>query len=189
MNAQARTPRLTQLIALTLALGGSAAMAQSAGHSYFDFKLGQSSFDTNCGNFYRCDNSDTSFGITYGQDIDRHLGVEFGYTDYGSATRGGGDLKASAANASLVARLPLNQLSLFGKVGLAYGWTDSRPANFSDVSAGKDSGFGPQIGLGVAVDLNKTTAVVLQWEQSQLPFAGESSRAVDNTSVGLRLKF
>lgn len=177
------------LAAATLSAISLGASAQTYGPGYFDFKLGSSDFSNQTGNIYRSDSSDTSFGITFGQDLNPNAAVEFSYTDFGSAVRGGGDLKASAASASYVAKLPVDRITFFGKVGLAYGWTDSRPARFSDVPSGSDSGFGPHLGLGASFDINKQLAIVGQWEQTSMPFAGEGQEHVDNTSIGLRVKF
>ena len=119
--------------AAALALSGLGAQAQVANSSYFDFKLGNSDFSARCGNFYRCDSTDSSYGVTYGQNLNPNAALEFSYTDFGSAVRGGGDVKASAASAAYVAKLPVDRVTFFGKVGVAYGWTDSRPATFTDV--------------------------------------------------------
>ncbi len=177
------------ILATSLALASAAASAQTFAPGYFDFKVGSGDYSTKCGVLYSCDTSDTSYGIVYGQELSPNTAMEFGYTDFGSAHRGGGDVQASAATASFVAKLPLDRLSLFAKLGVAYGVTDSKPAFFSDIPAGKGYGWAPHLGVGASVDLNKSLALVAQWEQTNMKFVGEGQEHVESTSIGLRVKF
>lgn len=182
------------LVALAGLSGLSASvLAQTAqramGSNYVDVKVGESNFSTTCGSIYRCDDEDTSFGVTFGQQINPNYAVELGYTHFGKAQRGGGDVKAQAANVSLVGRLPYDRFALFGKVGASYGVTRSSAALISDTPSGKGHGWGANYGVGVSYDLSPDMTVLAQWEETNLKFAGEGQEHVNGASVGVRFKF
>lgn len=162
---------------------------RAMGPNYVDVKVGQSQFSTTCGSIYRCDDEDTSYGVSFGQQITPNYAVELGYTHFGKAQRGGGDVKAQAANVSLVGRLPYDRFALFAKVGAAYGMTKSTAALISDTPSGKGYGWGATYGVGVSYDLNPDMTVLAQWDETNLKFAGEGQEHVSGASVGLRFKF
>lgn len=157
--------------------------------SYFEVKAGQSQFNNDCGVLYGCDRKDTSYGITYGREINPNYAVEVGYTDHGKVSRGGGDTKAQSANVSLVGKLPMDRFALFGKLGAVYGKTSTSTALISDVQAGNGYGWGATYGVGVSYDLTQNVTVALQWEEANLHFAGEGQEKVNGTNLGVRFKF
>lgn len=156
---------------------------------YVDIKAGQNDFSNSCGVLYSCDRSTTSYGLTYGVQMNPNYAVEIGYTDFGQAKRGGGDTKAQAANLSFVGRIPLNQFALFAKVGMSYGKTETTTALISDVRRGNGYGWAPSYGVGVSYDLTSNVAVLAEWAQTNMAFAGEGQEHVDGANIGLRLKF
>lgn len=187
-------------LAAMIALAGlsATALAQSAtasaqvaapGSHYLDVKAGQSRFSTTCGRLYGCDDADTSYGVSFGHQINPNYAVELGYTNFGKAERGGGDVKAQATSLSLVARLPFDRFAVYGKAGASYGMTKSSAAFISDTPSGKAYGWGANYGVGVSYDLTPDMTVLAQWDETNLKFAGEGQEHVNGASVGLRFKF
>lgn len=176
--------------AALLALAGTA-QAQTAptDSGYVGLQVGRSDYSLPCGNLYNCDSKDTSYKLTFGRNLSPNFGAELGLADYGKVARGGGDTRASAANLSLVGRLPMDRFTLYGKLGATYSRTSVNTATVSDIPSGKASGWGPSVGLGVTYDLTPRTAMVLEWERSRMEFASIGRQDVDNTSVGLRYRF
>ncbi len=190
------TSRLRALIAplalasvAALSAGPVAAQAMATQGSYLGLNLGQSRFDAPRGSLHGGDDRDQSAKITYGIGLTPHFSTEVSVFDLGSISRGGGTTKVSGASLSLVGRIPVDRLALFGKVGATYGRTDTTTALLSDVRAGKTTGWSPSVGAGVSYDLTPSTALVAEWERHRLEFAGSGRDAVDATSVGVRWKF
>lgn len=180
--------------ALTAAFGllpAGTAQAQTGlnDRGYWGLGVGQSRYDLSNGVLFGADRRDTSWKLSYGRHLTPYLGAEVSAFDLGSVGRGGGQTKAHGANLSLVGRLPVDRFTLFGKLGTTYGRTHATTAVVSDVAAGKASGWGPSVGLGVSYDLTPTMALVGEWERQRLSFAGSERSDVDNTSIGLRWKF
>lgn len=179
-------------VASTFALTSLASLAQTApGDSgYLDFTVGRSQFDlTNGTGLYNSESRDTSYRIAYGWRFLPFLGGEVGYLDAGKVARGGGETKARAVNLSLVASVPVGPFSLFAKGGGAYSETKTTSLPLSGVQEGNASGWGPAYGAGVALNVLPNMAVVAQWERTKMHFAGLGKDDVENSSVGLRLRF
>jgi opacity protein-like surface antigen len=183
--------RLGAWAAMALLASAGAAQAQSATNDtgYFGLQIGRSDYQLSCGALYSCDNRDTSYKLTYGRHLTPNFGAELGLMDLGKASRGGGDTHASAANLSLVGRLPMDRFTLYGKLGATYARTSVGTAAVSDVPSGKASGWGPSAGVGMTYDLSPKTSMVLEWERQRLEFANLGRQDVDNTSIGLRYRF
>lgn len=183
--------RLGTWAAMALLATAGAAQAQSASNDigYFGLQIGRSDYQLPCGTLYNCDTKDTSYKLTYGRHLTPNFGAELGLMDLGKVSRGGGDTHASAANLSLVGRLPMDRFTLYGKLGASYARTSVGTATVSDVPSGTASGWGPSAALGVSYDLNPRTAMVLEWERQRLEFANLGRQDVDTTSIGLRYRF
>jgi len=179
-----------------MALVASGAQAESGYYGmptptnvYVDIKAGQNDFSNNCGALFACDRSATSYGLTYGIQMNPNYAVEFGYTDFGQAQRGGGETKAQAARMSFVGRIPMDRFALFAKVGVSYGKTETTTALVSDIARGNGYGWAPSYGVGVSYDLTTDVAVLAEWEQTNMEFAREGQEHVDGANVGIRFKF
>lgn len=181
------------VLAAVTALGALAPAAQAqtstASQGYWGLSLGQGRSHAPQGNLFNSDRSDTSYKLSYGRNLTPHFGAEGAVYRLGSFERGGGDTKAEGASLSAVGRLPVDRFTLFGKVGVNYGRTNTSTAAISDVAAGKASGWNPSVGLGLAYDLSANTAVVAEWERHRMDFAGSGHSDVDNTSIGVRWTF
>lgn len=94
---------------------------------------------------------DTGFKLTAGYRILNWLAVEGGYADYGQPEDAvfGIDLRGDfqAFNVSAVALLPLGNVDLFGRIGIA-AWEGSLSADRFGVEVSEDN-VDPLIGLGI----------------------------------------
>jgi len=117
------------------------------------------------------------------------LGVELGYLHMGRVDRAGGRAEAQGLNVSVLARLPLQQFSVFAKGGTTYGRTKVTADPLALVPSGKDSGWGASYGAGVGLDVTQNTSVVLEWARHDFHFAGAGKQDVSLTSLGLKYRF
>ena len=196
MKKLSLTPRLLiTAAACTLALGAqaqnTAANMYAPVSSYLELGVGQSDFSLGNGTgLYGADKRDTSYSIRAGSVNSSNLGVEIGYTDFGSINRAGGSTKAQGINLSLVGKLPLNaSFNLLGKVGTTYGHTRVSSRPFSGVAEGSESGFGLSYGIGAEYVFTPQWSAVLQYESQKLKFAGDETDRIGLTTVSARYRF
>ena len=161
------------------------------GSSYIGLNVGQSKFrNSNGRGVFAADNKDRSYAIYGGSFFSPYAGLELGYTDLGSSSRAGGSTEAKAGSVNLIGRLPLNpSFNLLGKVGATYSQVDVSAAAASGIATGRKSGWGPSYGVGAEVNFTENLSAVLQYDEYRMPYPGGSKEKVNNTSVGLRLKF
>ena len=196
MKKLSLAPRLLIAAAVcTLTLGAQAQnMASSLytpGSAYLELGVGQSDLSLGNGNgLFGADKRDTSYSIRGGSYNSANLGLEIGYTDFGSINRAGGSTKAQGINFSLLGKLPLNaSFNLLGKVGTTYGHTRVSSSPFSGVAEGSESGFGLSYGLGAEYLFTPQWSAVLQYEEHKLKFAGGETDRVGLTTVSARYRF
>ncbi|MDA8443991.1 outer membrane beta-barrel protein [Paracidovorax valerianellae] len=189
---------------LALAFGAVAAQAQPANRAssnrdsfipstqqgYVGLSGGQSKYDLRSGTGgFSFDDTDTAWKIYTGGYFNQNFGIEFGYLNFGNATRVGGETKAQGLNLSLVGRLPLSeQFDVFGKVGTTYGRTKTSGNPGFGVTTGDDNGFGLSYGAGVRWAFNPQWAAVVEWERHRMNFADGKSD-VDMTTVGVQYRY
>lgn len=163
-----------------------------AGRSFLDVAVGKPAYGTACGSVagLTCSNNGTSYTVTAGDMFTRNVGIELAYLDLGRANRAGGTVSARGLNLAAVGRVPLNDsFALEARVGTTYGVTHVNAATISDVTSGRDSGFG--LGYGVALDVDVTRGIrgLVGWEQHGLHFEGQGMSQVQNVTVGLGYRF
>ncbi|GKT15027.1 outer membrane beta-barrel protein [Acidovorax sp. SUPP2522] len=188
---------------LALAFGAVTAHAQTANRAsnrdsfipstqqgYVGLSGGQSKYDLRSGTGgFAFDDNDTAWKIYTGGYFNQNFGIEFGYLNFGNATRVGGETKAQGLNLSLVGHLPLSeQFDVFGKVGTTYGRTKTSGNPGFGVTTGDDNGFGLSYGAGVRWAFNPQWAAVVEWERHRLNFADGKSD-VDMTTVGVQYRY
>lgn len=162
-----------------------------AGGSYFDLNAGKSDFSVGngLGNF-GSDDGDTAYSAHIGSYFNDNLGMEIGYTDFGSIDRAGGSTKARGINLSLVGKFPLSpEFNLLGKIGTTYSDTDTSSAPASGVVAGSDHGFGLSYGIGAEYAFTPQWSAVVQVESHKLRFAGGAKDRVSLATLGVRYRF
>ncbi len=200
MHTPNRSLRLLSC-ALALACGTMAAHAQAGratGNSfipatqqgYIGLNAGQSKYDLRNGTSpFDFDDSDTGWKLYTGGFFHPNVGVEFGYLNFGKATRLGGDTKAQGLNFSLVGRAPISeQFDIFGKLGTTYGRTKTSG----------NPGFGVATGTTAASDCPMARACAGRsipsgppcWsgERHRLHFADGKSD-VDMTTIGVQYRY
>ena len=157
---------------------------------YIGLSAGRSDFGGGCGAIaLRCDDRDTMGKITLGGYFSPYLGAEVAYADMGSADRAGGSTDARALQLNLIGRAPLNeQFSVIGKLGANYGRTRVSALPGTGVTTGRESGWGPTVGVGLQWNFTPQWSAVLEWERARYHFAGGRDN-VDATSIGLRYHF
>lgn len=176
---------------------GSGASTQNStwyatgGGAYMGFRVGRSDFGGRCGiGTFNCEDKGNAFSLFGGNMLNSHFGLEFGLTDFGRIDRAGGRTRAQGLNLSAIGRVPVGaSFALFGKLGAIYGRTDVSSAAASGVVAGKESGFGPTYGGGASYDITPQLSAQLEWDQSNLRFAGSNREHINTTSIGLKYRF
>lgn len=184
---------------LSLAAGAQAQSGPSnnkaplygAGSSYLDLGVGQSDYSLGNGiGVFGSDQGDTSYSLRGGRYLGENWGVELGYTDFGSVARAGGRTKADGINISLIGKLPLNpNFNLLGKIGTTYSRTDVSSNPTSGVAAGSNSDFGLSYGVGVEYVFTPQWSTALQYESTDMKFAGDRNDRVGVTTLSARYRF
>ena len=185
--------------ALTLSAGAQAqsstanknAPVYGASSSYIDLGIGQSDFSLGNGiGIFGSDQGDKSYSLRGGRYFSENLGLELGYTDFGSVNRAGGRTKADGINISLIGKMPLNPaFNLLGKIGTTYARTDVSANPASGVVAGSERGFGLSYGIGVEYVFTQKWSTTLQYESHDMKFAGDRTERVGVTSLSARYQF
>ena len=189
-------------IAISMLLVANGVSAQTTGstpdlsrpsQTYFDASIGSSDFSRPSNGFgiFSSDQSATAYSVRLGNYFyNQNIGIEVGYTDFGSVNRAGGTTKVDGINFSLIGRAPVSgSINLLGKVGTTYGHTDVSSNLASGVTAGSERGFDWSYGVGAEVLLNPQWSGVLQYEEHFVKFPGASSDRVSATSIGLRYRY
>jgi OmpA-OmpF porin, OOP family len=177
---------MTKLKTAALALISAAALsvpsistAQTGPDSgwYVGGHLGQSDVD-------ELNETDTSFKVLGGYQINRNFAVEAGYIDFGKATSGGTTFKGNALELVGVGLLPLsNQFSLYGKLGFAR--TEGEGSNA--LGSEKENSTEITYGFGVQYDLNRNIGIRGEW-QNYLD-VGDGRSDVTVLSIGVIYRF
>ncbi|MEW6097955.1 MAG: outer membrane beta-barrel protein [Pseudomonadota bacterium] len=158
-------------------------------NGYFGVNVGQSDYGGPCTPGFDCDRRDWAGKIYVGGMFSPYFGVEVGYAYLGESDRHGGSLRAQGLNLSLVGNVPVGQaVDVFGKVGTTYGWTDSSAAFGTGVRTGSENEFGLSYGAGVAFNITRNWAAVLEWDRTRYRFA-DGRENVDMYSAGVRYRF
>lgn len=158
---------------------------------YAGINLGRPELDRGCGANANlgCDDADWRLHVYTGGLFNDWLGAEVGYLYEGEAQRAGGETRAEGINLSAVARAPLGQFNVFGKLGATYGRTRVSADPSSGIATGRDRGWGRSYGAGVGFDLTPTSGVVLEWSRNRFRFPGGVRDDIDAASLGYVHRF
>lgn len=187
----------------------SAAVAQQTQETgwYVGAAFGQAKSDLDCTGTTSCDDSDSSWKIFGGYQINRNFAVEFGYANLGEAKASTpafffGGLLIPAANVSIeatvwelvgVGSLPVaDRFSLYGKIGLYRSETDISVAFPSVGATSNDSDDNMDItfGFGARYDFTRNFGIRAEWQRYSSVSAGDFGDSdVDVMSVGLLWRF
>ncbi len=161
-----------------------------AGGSYFDLNAGQSDFAQDNVAPWDSSNTDTSYSAHIGSYFNDNVGMEIGYTDFGTVNRAGGSTRARGLSLSLVGKFPLSPaFNLLGKIGTTYSDTDTSADPLSRVATGSANGFGLSYGLGVEYVFTPQWSALLQYESHDVQFAGDNTDRIGVTTLGVRYRF
>lgn len=187
--------------------------ASAAGNkTYVGFIAGQTKVDISSSGADAINDTDTSFKLFAGTDINPNLAFEFGYIDFGNYgahyplynetdSFEGNALFVTAIGKAMVA----NNLSLYAKIGFDY-WRGKADANATvsgiPVSgSGDGTGLSPVFGFGLNFDVTDRLALRAEWERYSdvgdgvnVTFSGLGSvkltgSDVDVLGVGLQYQF
>jgi OOP family OmpA-OmpF porin len=154
------------------------------------------------------DETDTGYKIYVGHRFHRNFALEGGWTDLGKfrATRNvtapavgslSAEVESSGFHLDALGILPLQQFSLFGKVGAMYATTES---SFSTTGAvvllpgenanPEESELEWKLGLGASYAFTRNLAVRAEWERVLKVGSSETGEGdMDLFSVGLTFRF
>jgi OOP family OmpA-OmpF porin len=189
---------LTLVAALALA-GAVPAFAQSDYRApwrgdfwgYIGASGGESKFEANCRNtnVFQCDQRDTAFRVYAGGQMNRVLGLEVGYTDFGRIRASGGETNAWAVPIVLTAGFHADRWSVFGKAGGLYSRTDVNvDLNDTFSARGDRNGWGWTYGAGATFGITPNLHLRADVDRYQMDFAG-GRRDVDMISGGVVWRF
>ena len=163
-----------------------------SGNSYIGFNAGLTDYTLNDGTgVFGSDKRSTTYNLYAGSYFrESNLGMEFGYTNFGSVSRAGGTTKADGLNLSLIGRMPLgSSFNLLGKVGTTYSRTDVSSAPGSGVTAGSEAGFDWSYGVGAEYAFNRQWSGVLQYDYVYAKYAGGIRDSIRVSSLGVRYRY
>lgn len=153
------------------------------GNRYIGLNAGRGDLGGSC--LIDCDDNADVYSLYTGGMWNRNFGLELGMTDFQDFERNGNTLSAYGFSIKAVGVLPVTEsLSAFAKAGTIYHRTRGALSGLD----GRDSDWGSTYGLGVNFDFSPSLAAVLEFDQSNLRFAGDKER-VNTTSVGLKYRF
>jgi len=162
-----------------------------AGGAYFDLNAGRSDFSLGNGvGVWDSDEGDTAYSAHIGSYFNDNVGVELGYTDFGSIKRAGGNTKARALSLSLVGKFPLSpSFNLLAKIGASYSDTDTSANPASGVATGSENGYGLSYGVGAEYAFTPKWSALLQYESHDVKFAGDNNERIGVTTLGVRYRY
>ncbi len=162
-----------------------------AGGSYFGLSAGQSDFSVGNGiGFWNTDDGDTAYSAQIGSYFNDNVGMEIGYTDFGTVNRAGGSTRARGINFSLVGKYALSPaFNLLGKIGTTYSDTDTSANLLSGVPTGSANGFGLSYGIGAEYAFTPKWSAVLQYDSHDVQFAGDHTDRIGVTTLGVRYRY
>jgi OOP family OmpA-OmpF porin len=197
MMSKAKVGLATLGLASAMAFTGPA-LAQDTGF-YAGLHIGQSKAKDACEDLTSCDDKDTAWKILGGYQFNRHLAVEIGYTDLGevSATDLGAtvSIESTAFEVVAVGIFPVaNQFSVYGKLGMYRGDTDTSVSDPGGSASGSESNTDLTFGIGVRYDFTRNLGVRAEWQKYSDVSAndldgGTVEADVDVISVGVIWRF
>ena len=152
---------------------------------FFGGAFGQSEADSFCGTSADCNDTDTSWKVYGGYNINEMMDVKVAYNSIGDIARGDESRETaelSALSISAVGKYEINDsVEAIGKLG-ASRWSSENSDNDAD-------GLSLSYGFGAKVSLNETMKLRAEWETiSDVETAGGRETDVSTMSLGLELE-
>lgn len=190
----------TTLAALGIIASG-AALAQQPSNApwrgdfwgYIGASGGEAKYRSECNRtltLFECDTKDTGFKVYAGGKMNEVLGLEIGYTSFGTIHVLGGETEAWAVPITLTAGIPVGQrFNVFAKGGGLYARTDVSVSLSDSISArGSRNGWGWTYGAGASFAVTPNVAIRADFDRHRLDFVG-GRRDVDMLSAGVQFRF
>lgn len=148
--------------------------------------IGRSSFKADCPPGVSCDDSASSAKLFAGGRFNNVFGGEITFLHSGDFNRSNGDVRVQALNFGLLAGIPFGvgkNSSIFGKVGAF--WDHAEAGSLSQ------NGWGPSIGAGALIGVNRNWAVRLDWDRwrFKMPGGGGDRENFDSLLIGAQYTF
>src|SRR3569832_274073 len=156
--------------------------------NYLGSNLGRGFLDTTqcASTVLFCDSRDRSSQLYAGTMFSKHWGAELGYLDTGRVAATLGESRTQGLSLSLVARTRiLDSLAVFGKVGTAYGRSDTSVMGNS-AAPGAEQSFGLAYGGGLSWNFSPRLSATFEWGSYDLRLPGGPVRS---TSLGLKYSY
>jgi opacity protein-like surface antigen len=151
--------------------------------------VGRAKLHANCPAGATCDLRDnSSWRVFAGGKFNNMFGAEVGLMDLGDFERGGGHTTARGLDLALVAGFPLpvgQNSSIFGKLGTSYIRTNVGGVG---LQTGKESGWGPRVGVGAQLGVTQNWAVRLDADRYRVEFPG-TKQNIDTYMIGAQYSF
>ncbi len=156
------------------------------GSRYIGLNAGRGDIGGSC--LIDCDDTSDVYSLYTGGMWNKNFGLELGATDFRDFDRGlGSNASAYGFSVKAVGVIPLTQsFSAFAKAGTIYARTKGSVDGLTP--GARDSHWGSTYGVGVNFDFTPSLAAVLEYDQSNLRFAGDREH-VNTTSLGLKYRF
>jgi OOP family OmpA-OmpF porin len=182
--------------ALLAALGAFCTPAMAQWYIAGDF--GTTEFDLDCSGTTSCDTSDVGYRIAGGYQLNQNFAFELSYFDLGKASFAGnvppfgavtGSVGLTGFSLSALGIVPINQFSIYGRLGIASVETtlDGAVAGLGSASDSETS-TPLLVGFGAAYAFNKNFSARLEWSRTTAKFEDEEGD-VDLLSLGLVYRF
>ena len=173
-----------------IALVVASAMAPAFGQGYLAGYIGQSDYDIDCAGTTSCDTKDTGYKVAGGYMFSPYFGGEVSYTDFGKATATIGALGAQVEATSIglfaVGVAPIDQFTLFGKLGFASNKLKLTGAVGTVSASDDDTSTEFAWAIGAGYNFSKELGVELEYSATKGKYEGESA---DITLLAIGVKF
>jgi OOP family OmpA-OmpF porin len=151
--------------------------------------IGQSHLRLGCPSVGNCDNDDRAFRVFFGGRFNNTFGAEFGLVNYGKFGRGGADTKGVGLDIPLMLGFPIGtNSSVFAKAGVHYSRMEVEGSPAVLGATGKETGWGPRLGLGAQIGLTPRWAIRGDWDRYRVRFPGTKD-SVDTLTIGAQYSF
>jgi hypothetical protein len=188
------THKLFAAAAATFALLAGTAQAQTQPSGVvLGIAGGISQYNDSCEGVSSCDKTDRAIRLNAGYGLGNGLVIEVVSLDFGKlkGTDAGisAEIKGSALGAGVAYYAPVSpSTSFYGRLGLAKGKVKVTARGFGITVSDSESSNTVYAGLGLAWNLNASTAVELGFDTTTLKYDGEKE-GVNAFTVGLSFRF
>lgn len=181
------------VFAASMALVGGA----QAQEGYVGAGIGQSRADVDCTGTLSCDKTDTAFKLYGGYMFTPNFGAEGSYTNLGKFKASFVDNVLGTVNAEFkgdafalfgVAAYPIDQFSVFGKLGIASTKVKLSASATGGSASQSQRHTNVAWGLGAGYNFTKELGARAEFERFRGEFQGEKDN-IDVFSIGLHYKF